>query len=63
MDFLDLKDRLSEISRCVGCVSGLLAGHSQVPVTGGELAAVLSKFQREIEDIEQNVINTRFSNI
>jgi len=62
MDFLDLKDRLSEVSRCVGCVSGLLAGHGQVPVTGGELAAVLAKFQREIEDIEQNVINMRFPN-
>ena len=60
MDFLDLKDRLSEISRCVSCVSGLLVFHDQVPVTGGELAAVLSKFQREIEDIEQNVINIRF---
>ena len=60
MDFLDLKDRLSEISRCVGCVSGLLSCHGQIPVTGSELAAVLSKFQREIEDIEQNVINMRF---
>lgn len=62
MDLLDLKDRLSEISRCVSCVSGLLAFHGQIPVTGGELAAVLSKFQRDIEDIEQNVINLHFPN-
>ena len=43
MDLLDLKDRLSEISRCVGCVSGLLSCHGQVPVTGSELAAVLTQ--------------------
>ena len=63
MDILDLKDRLSEVSRCVGCVSGLLAGHGHVPVTGGELAAILAKFQRDIEDIEQNVINMRLPNV
>jgi len=59
MDMLDLKDRLNDISRCVGCVSGLLASHKQVPVSGGELASVLHLFQRELEDIEQKVINLR----
>lgn len=60
MDMLDLKDRLNDISRCVGCVSGLLTSHKQVPVSGGELASVLHLFQRELEDIEQKSINLRF---
>ena len=60
MDMLDLKDRLNDISTSISCISGLLAGQKQVPVTGGELASVLSMFQSEIENIEQNVINLRF---
>ena len=60
MDILDLKDRLNDISRCVGCISGLLANHKQIPVTGGELSSVLHLFQRELENIEQKAINLRF---
>lgn len=61
MDVLDLRDKLNGISRSVSCVSGLLSNQRQVPVTGGELAALLVLLQSEIEAIERIIASVRFS--
>lgn len=60
MDILDLKDKLTEMERSMGCLSGLLLNQTQLTVTGGELAAVIGTLQREIANIEQQVINLRY---
>jgi len=60
MDVVDLRDKLSMLSRSVGCVAGLLANQRHVAVTGGELAALLAMLESEINAIEDAIGSVRF---
>ena len=55
MDVLDLTDRLTELSRAVTGLGGLLYGQDPIPASGGELAALLVLLQREVETMSEVV--------
>ena len=55
MDVLDVSDRISELSRAVAGLYSLMYGRDPIPMTGGELAALLLILQREV-DVIGNVI-------
>ena len=59
MDVLDLTDRLTELSRAVTGLGGLLYGQDPIQATGGELAALLLILQREVEAMGEVVSSAR----
>ena len=56
MDVLDVSDRISELSRAVAGLYSLMYGRDPIPMTGGELAALLLILQREV-DVIGNMIS------
>ena len=56
MDAVELNDKLFAVSRCIACLAGLLCNQVHLPVTGGELAALLELVLQALETISESVI-------
>ena len=56
MDAVELNDKLSAVSRCIACITGLLCNQAHLPVTGGQLAALLELVLQALETISESVV-------